>query len=195
MEILGVLVVILAGICAVVYKKFYKPLEDKDVSSLFEPIEPMNPIIEKPMEPKTDNGAYLYLKSKSFLGQDLTPADEIPDYVACVSQLQEVYRRTFGKHIGFAAALYSTKALKDHLLKDPDFLQVNWDEARAGDICVFATGEGNVGARGHCFVVGKVDWMSNNSNTGRWSADYNKQGVHNYYTVKLGLKPYVFRLK
>ncbi len=194
-EAWGFLAVVVAVIASLLYSAIYKPKLDIDMSDSFTPPEPFNPAIEPPIETNkpTDNSTYLYLKSKSFLGHDLTPADEIPDYVACVSQLQEVYRRTFGEHIGFGSALYSTKALKDHLLTDKKFKRVSFDEALAGDICVYATGEGKAGTRGHCFVVGKRDWMSNNSKTGLWSADYTKDSAKVYYTGKLGMQPFVFR--
>lgn len=141
------------------------------------------------------NSEKLYQTAKASLGMDITPNDIIPDDVSCVASLQEVYRRAFGVYIGTGATLYNTRALKTHLATDPRFTPVSWEELNYGDIVVYGTGEGNPGAVGHCFVVGKRDWMNNHSDTGLWTANYTKAQVKAYWEDKLGFKPGCFRLK
>jgi len=154
---------------------------------------------KKPMENDSEfgspNSEHLYLKAKSFLGIDLTPDDAVPDFVACVAQFQELYKRTFGRYVGSGASLYNTRALRDALRNDKDFTEIKWEDTKPGDVCVFATGEGPVIKHGHVFVVGKKDWMSNNSNNGKWEAHWTRQQVEGYYMTYARFIPYVFRLK
>lgn len=195
-EAWGVLLVVGGVIASLLYASMYKPKPDLDLTDSFVPLEPHNPLIEPPVDTNkpTDNSTYLYLKAKSFLGIDLTPADEVPDYVACVSQFQALYKSCFGEHLGTGACLYSTLALKNFLVKWSGAKSVSFEDALPGDICIFATGEGYTGSRGHVFVVGKVNWMSNTSATGKWEANYEKPEVVDYFIKKLGFKPHVFRI-
>ena len=152
---------------------------------------------EAPKQPvenaQTPNSIHLYMNSKDFLGIDLTPDDKIPDFVACVAQFQALYFKTFGRYVGSGAALYNTRALRDALQKDKEFTSVKWEDALPGDVCVFATGESPVVHNGHVFVVGKRDWMSNNSYTGKWEAHKTKQQVEDYYIRYARFTPYVYR--
>lgn len=148
---------------------------------------------EVPLNAQTANSIHLYMKAKEFLGIDLTPDDKIPDFVACVAQLQALHFKVFGRYIGHDAALYNTKALRDALQKDKEYKEVDFDDALPGDICVFASGESPIVKNGHVFVVGKVDWMSNNSYTGRWEAHKTKSQVRDYYITHGRFVPYVFR--
>lgn len=112
--------------------------------------------------------------------------------MACVANLQVVYFKTTGSYIGQGAALYSTRALKDWMLKDKRFTRV--DTHLPGDVLVYSTGEGNGKiSNGHCFVVGKKDWMSNNSFTGLWDANFTEAKARDYYEKKGGFTPYFFR--
>lgn len=144
----------------------------------------------------TANSEYLYSKSKSYLGTDVTPTDAVPDVVACVVSFQEVFRRTFGRYIGTGPALYNCKYLRDALLKDKEFVQVSWEDALYGDVCVFPTYEGkDPKGSGHVFIVGKNQWMSNNSYTGIWDTAFIKQSAEKYYITDRGFKPYIFRIQ
>jgi hypothetical protein len=143
-------------------------------------------------EAQTETGQQLYAKSKSLLGKELTPKDEVPDTVACVANFQAVYFKTTGSYAGQGAALYNTRALKNWLTTDKRFERV--ENPLPGDICVYATGEGNGNlSNGHVFIVGKRDWMSNNSFTGLWSADYTREEAKSYYEKRGGFKPWFFR--
>lgn len=198
MILLSIIAVIFGIIAAVVWKTNYSKLPTDDIEPL-EPVKPEPTPLPEPVKPEppkkpmqTETGEQLYAKSKSLLGQELTPGDEIPDVVGCVANLQEVYRRTTGRYIGNGSALYSTKALKDWMLKDKNFTQPS--EPLPGDILVYPTGEGNGNvSNGHCFVVGKRDWMSNNSFNGLWSADFTEAKARAFYEKKGGFTPYIFR--
>lgn len=137
----------------------------------------------------------LYEVSKASLGMDLTPKDEIPDSVACVAQIQEVLRRTFGTYVGKGAALYNTRAFLNALVEDSSFLRV--DEPLYGDIVVCATGTSvkpNSGVvYGHCGIVGKTHWMSNSSHNGLWEANYTKDSWIAYFHTKGGYPVHYFR--
>lgn len=187
MAVLGIIAAVAGAISYALWKTYYKPQEPVEDPPLEEPEPP-------PMNEQTETGKQLYAKSKSFLGTEPTPKDEIPDVVACVSNLQVIFFKTTGRYIGQGAALYSTKALKEWMLQDKNFTRV--DDPLPGDILVYATGEGNgMVSNGHCFVVGNKDYMSNNSFTGLWSADYTRETAAAYYEKKGGFTPYFFRPK
>lgn len=179
----------LAGVIALwFYQMYYK--EEPPPMPTPDPLP--EPIPEAPEPVQTEVGQLLYLKSKSLLGQELTPNDEIPDYVGCVANLQVVFFKATGRYIGQGAALYNTRALKNWMLKDTAFELVT--EHLPGDIYVYATGEGNGKvSNGHCGIVGKKDWMNHDSKTGLWSANSSEEKSRAYFEVKGGYKRYVFR--
>lgn len=119
----------------------------------------------------------------------------MPDFVSCVAQFQELFRRTFGRHVGTGGALYNTRLLRDALKADKEFVAVSWEDIKPGDVCVFATDESPVVKHGHVFVAGKRDWMSNNSYTGKWEAHKTKQQVEDYYIKYARFTPYGYRIR
>lgn len=168
-----------------------------------EPTPSTDNIIEIPIEPpQLSNREKLYNASKGYIGLDLTPEDKIPDDVACVAQFQEVFRRTFGTYLGTGAALYSTYYLAKALAISNLVEKVAPEDAQFGDIWCFATGE-NIRAtspnvRGHVFVMGKQDWMSNNSNEpnkGKWMAHWRGDAVKRYFIQSNGFPAHVYRVK
>lgn len=148
---------------------------------------------ETPSEYGSQAAQRLYEAAKGYLGQDLTPGDKIPDTVACVAQFQELHTRVFGRHVGSGAALYNCRYLRDALRIDPDFEAIAWEDVKPGDVVVFASGESPIIKHGHVFIVGKVNWMSNNSETGEWDAHKIKTNVIDYYMRYARFTPHVFR--
>lgn len=151
------------------------------------------PLSEKYPEPlmeKESNREKLYRVSKESIGTDLTPDDKIDDTVACVAQFQAVYKKAFGTYMGSGPALYSTKYLVEELRKNPDVVAIPWEDVVYGDIVCFGTGENKYNnapnIRGHVFVAGKNDWMSNNSQTGLWSAHKTRTQIQDYYITFCG---------
>lgn len=162
------------------------------------PPMPTTPAPEPPGAPvspaEPSNRERLYNTSKASLGLELTPADAIPDEVGCVENLQAVFHKTTGTYIGKDAARYNTLALKRALDVDSRFRSVSLEEALPGDPAVCPTGMGkNPKEHGHCWIVGKRDWMSNNSKTGLWSADMTRESVVNSFVKKRGFPLYVYR--
>ena len=69
-------------------------------------------------------------------------------------------------------------------------------ELLPGDICAYATGTGNGKlSNGHIFVVGKNQWMSNNSEKDReWDTHWTAERAKAYYEDYGGFKPQGFRI-
>lgn len=166
-----------------------------------EPV-PSNPVLEdvpeppkQPVEPSP--AEKLYATAKASIGLDLTPLDEIPDEVACVAQLQAVHFKARDRHIGTGAALYNTFHLVKALEKDQGFKEV--DEPRPGDLWVYATGTATFKSKivhGHCGVVGRVQWMSNQGfgpDKGKWLPNYTKESAHAYFGIRGGYPRRLFR--
>lgn len=146
----------------------------------------------EPTEKQSETGEQLLHEAKKAEGIDVTPKDEIPDDVACVAQLQEVYRRATGSYIGTGAALYNTGALYNHLQTDPKFILRN--SPLPGDIILSPTGYSSKGyPNGHVGVVGETHVFSNTSKNGKWEANYTLQSWEESYAKKKGFPVYYYR--
>lgn len=158
-------------------------------------------IVEEPEDtpkvPEISNREKLYNVSKLCLGEELTPKDEVPDAVACVASFQEVYKHVFGKYLGSGTALTSTMALYVYLSDADEVDKVQ--TPLPGDIALCATGTSSLTntpvGRGHVAIVGKKDWMSNNSFTGLWTADYTAKTWKDFFETLGGYKTHYFRVK
>jgi len=129
------------------------------------PPEPQPDTTPKP-EPKSPS-QILYNTAKASLGKDLTPSDRVPDEVACVSQVQAVYKKAFGHYI--EPYTDSTTTLTRVLRSHRDFQEAN---PTRGCISVFPTGNGTIG---HVGIWGDTHVMSNNSagkDKGKFTANY-----------------------
>ncbi len=159
-----------------------------------------NTITEIPVDPPPapTPAERLYATSKAAIGQDVTPKDIVPDYVACVSSLQEIYYRTFGHYIGSGAALYNTYALWFELRQNPAFEAVLVPTPGCIAVCATGTSQNDEAPipHGHCAVVGKVNWMSNTSfgpKAGQWDANYTRESWDDYFFHKGGYPVYFFK--
>lgn len=157
-------------------------------------------IVEEPEDievPKVTNREKLYNVSKASLGLELTPKDEVPDSVACVSSFQVVAKKALGRTLGTGSALESTMALYVYLSDADEVEKVQ--APLPGDIALCATGTSSLTntpvGRGHVAIVGKKDWMSNNSYTGKWTADYTAKTWKDFFETLGGYKTAFFRLK
>lgn len=152
------------------------------------PMPPTTPQ-EAPKPPQdTSYALKLYNASKAAMGKDITPADNIPDNVACVAQLQEVHRRAFGHYIGNGAALYSTTALIIALREDDTFLEIEMPEV--GSIVVSPST--NI-THGHCGLVMQQGICSNDSTTGLWQENYSIAHWESHFSTVLKLGTYYFK--
>jgi len=195
--ILAILAVAISGAVAL-FKTFYMPKDTSDHETSDDDthaVPTLPPVITPTEAPKPTKRELLYLCAKGCLGKDITPTDNIPDAVACVAQLQEVYRIAFGTYIGSGGALYSTYSLVNELEKNVAFEEVA--VPLPGDIVVSATHTSPKpnAPRGHCGIVGKKDWMSNTSFSGLWEANYTKESWEHYFVHTWGFETRYFRLK
>ncbi len=168
------------------YKYFNFQVYDK------KPMPSIDNIIEIPVEESFSDK--LYKASKSLIGQDVTPGDTIHDSVACVASLQEIYRRVKGHYIGTGAALYSTYALLNELRANSEFEGILVPTPGCIVVCATGTGSGSI-EHGHCAIVGKKDWMSNDSKTGLWQANYTRESWDEYFFHRGGFPVYFFKPK
>lgn len=159
---------------------------------LIEEIEYIPPII-KPMnneEKKELNADKLLRIADAFASKvpkvDITPTDEIPDDVACVSNLCELINEV----VDFPRLTYTPTLVKE-FKQDPRF-KAKLD-IEPGDILVNATMGNNIG---HCGIVGKNGKvMSGNSKTGNWEYNYTIDSWKKYFKIQKGLPTQVFRLQ
>lgn len=152
---------------------------------------------ETKMEPEIvvekTRGDILYEVAYSCIGRDASPADTVPDSVACVESLNEVYKKAFGGYIATGAPRVSTNALYKFLLSDSRFRKV--DIPMKGDIIISPTGYGNGSlSNGHAGVVGKTHIMSNDSATGTWEPNYTIDTWKRRYVDKGGFPMVYFRI-
>lgn len=140
----------------------------------------------------TIHGNKLYQTAKSCLGQELTPKDEVPDEVACMSTMNALHKKAFGEPIGGDASTYlGYLALRDgkKWVKVTSPLQ--------GDIVISPSGyndaEGKkVVPNGHigCYM-GNNQIASNSSKTGLFSMNFDLFSWR-YRYASLGHYPVLF---
>lgn len=141
----------------------------------------------KPM----DKAQKLYDTAVACIGIDMSPADIAPDSLACAESLNGVYFKAFGEHLGTSAALTSTKALYESMLKDVRLKQIYTPDL--GSIVISPTGYSTKHAsHGHTGVAGKFDIMSNDSASGLWRDNYEKSAWVNVFEKTLGFPTYYF---
>lgn len=148
---------------------------------------------KQPDIPIQTNAEKLYHTSFLSIGQDMSPLDKAPDSLGCAESLNGVFKATFGEVIGEGAALVSTHALYLKMKKDPRFEGVM--VPRPGDIVISPTGFSEKGSpTGHCGIWGKHNVMSNDSNSGLWTANYTHEGWYTVFKKKLGFPVFFFRV-
>ena len=140
--------------------------------------------------PQKTNAEILYDMAVSCLNTDVTPADQVPDDVACAETVNAIHKKTFGKEIGGGSA---TRAMYHALLNNPLWTKVF--EPEAGDLVISPTGYGNGSlANGHVGIVGKNNViMSNSSSTGKFTENFNIDSWKDRYADKGGFPVVYFR--
>lgn len=128
----------------------------------------------------------------------MSELDFADDEVGCVESLEGVVNPLLGGYIsGHMKPLLSTYVLKLTLDKHPRFVKV--DKPLPGDIAVTATGTGNGKvSNGHCAIVGKTHWMSNQSFgslAGTWQPNYTEETWKAYFETKGGYRTWYYQLK
>lgn len=133
----------------------------------------------------------LYETAKVCIGIDVSPKDIAPDELGCAESVWNILNRAFPNNVGFPLTV-STIVLFRELSKSPLYKRV--ETPLAGDIIISVTGTGNGRIKhGHTGIVGKYQVMSNDSNTGKWAANYTLRAWKNYFENLGGMKVYYFR--
>lgn len=121
--------------------------------------------------PQTANELKLYTTAKGLLGQVLAADDAADDYgvYGCAESVNAVALRALGKAIGGGASV----ALMWEALQDTARFQKS-ATPRPGGICICVTGQSTLGAQlhGHVGIPGITWFMSNDSETATWEANY-----------------------
>lgn len=151
---------------------------------------PSTMTVEQP-QPSTPTpeslGQKIAAEAESYLNQDPTPDDIVPDDVACVSSLVKVTSRV----LNLDPKMSSTDVLYDVLLKDARFKLV--DTPTPGTIVVSPT-KGQ--QHGHCGVYITDNLIASNNSfggvKGLWTQNYDRKSWIDYFGTKLGLTGYLF---
>lgn len=149
---------------------------------------------DKPMPPLPirSNAGKLYDTAFACIGRDMSPLDIAPDALACVESLNGVFTLAFGTPI--KKGLLSTMELYKTLKEDFRFEQI--DKPQLGCITVAPTGLSTKHSlHGHTGIWGNYDVMSNDSDTGKWKANYTHEAWENVFHVELGFPIYYFKVK
>lgn len=154
------------------------------------PPEPM-PELVKPVQTKRE---HLYEVAKACIGQDMSPQDVAPDTLACMESVDGVYLKAFGKHLLSPANRYSTMLGYKAMLNNPE-LEVVADPL-PGDIVISPTGYSSKNSpHGHTGLRGISTYMSNDSDSGLWKANYTLAAWPLVFSKTLGFSVIHFRVK
>lgn len=154
-------------------------------------VPPPAPII-KPMIPT--NAQQVYEVAKGLLGRHLSAENAADGYgkYGCAESLNSVWVHCFGHPLGGGA---STQLMLQSLEDTKRFEELTWDQIEPGCVIMCATGTStkNPAAHGHVALSGKVQFMSNSSETGEWTANYDRDSWKAYFETYLGFKTRVFK--
>lgn len=154
-----------------------------DVPTTTVPLEaPINLVAETPSET-------LYMIATGLIGHHLTMDESVPWMVGCmeaVSFILDAFAVPGIPVTGFAG----TAAGLAFILRSPRFMEVN--SYTVGAVIIAATGTGNGKIRGHVGICGKIQIMSNNSETGKWDTQWTIDRWLAYYTNYGGIKTRYF---
>lgn len=201
---------ILAGILSIIsgivalwkYKSFAiqnpEPIEPLDVPQEPQnsPVEPLPEPVKEILMPEKTNREHLYDTAYASRGKDMSPLDKAPDNLACMESLDGVYFAAFGEHLLSPANRLSTNLGYKSMLKDSRLELIDNADALPGDMVISPTGYSKKNAKhGHCGIRGKTAYMSNDSNTSLWTANYNLANWKLVFEDTLGFPIYHFRVK
>jgi len=140
--------------------------------------------------PQTSNGQKLYYTAKGLIGQVLCGDNAADGYgiFGCAESVNYVFKRAFGGPIGGGA---STGAMLNVLETDSRFKEIPEGQQLPGDIAMCATGTSTLGpqAHGHVAIVGYTWYMSNDSETATWEANY----THDMWVQSFAARGFVTR--
>jgi len=140
------------------------------------------------------NALRVYNMAKSLIGQHLAANDETDNFgmFGCAESVNAVWVKTFGHQLGGGA---STALMLLTLMDTKRFQEITWDAIEPGCVVICATGTSKTkpNAHGHVAITGKVQFMSNSSETGTWQANYDRCSWKAYFEGYLGFTSRVFK--
>jgi len=154
------------------------------------------PIIIKSIPPimptQTANGQKLYTTAKGLIGQILAADNASDGYgmFGCAESVNAAAVRALGHAIGGGA---STAAMWNALQDTTRFKAVS--EPLPGDIVICPTGQSTLGAQlhGHVGITGITWFMSNDSETATWEANYTQPMWEQSFAAR-GFTTHYFRV-
>lgn len=157
--------------------------------------EPQAPVLpepkETPMTPTKSNRERIYDTAYACLGKHMGLDKSVDKSVNCANALTHVMILSGIPGLP-AKGIASTASLYGWLLRSTEFEKIANPEP--GDIAIFPTGYGNGSVRGHAFIVGKKNPMSNNSKNGLFEAHWDSlKEAEDFYTKKGGIPRHCFR--
>lgn len=156
------------------------------------PPEPMpEPVIPVPVKTKRER---LYDVAKACIGRDMSPLDRAPDSLACMESVDGIWLETFGEHLLEPGDRLSTARGYAAMRVDPRLKRVE-GPFLPGDIVISPTGMSTKGSpHGHTGIRGVNAYMSNDSGSGKWTANYNLPNWKAYFGDTLGFPTFHFRV-
>lgn len=201
--LLAGIIAIISGVVALWKYKAFAVQEPEPIEPLEVPTSPKTPptspvlpeVKEVPMPTKT-NREKLYDTAYACRGKDMSPLDRAPDNLACMESLDGVYFTAFGEHLLKQEDRLSTARGYASMKVDPRLELIQNADALPGDIVISPTGTSTKGAlHGHTGIRGKTAYMSNDSSSGLWMANYNLPNWKLVFQDTLGFPIYHFRVK
>lgn len=141
---------------------------------------------------QTTNGQKLYTTAKGLIGQILAADNAADGYgmYGCAESVNAAALRALGHAIGGGA---STAAMYTALLDTTRFQRVT--QPLPGDIVICPTGQSTLGAtlHGHVGITGVTWYMSNDSETAKWEANYTRAMWEQSFAAR-GFTTHYFRV-
>lgn len=143
-------------------------------------------------QPANDRAQRIYNEAVALMGTDASPADIAPDSLACAETVNRIVALALGTPIGGGTSTYSMWQV---LRSSTQWLPIILSDALPGDIIISPTGS-ITNARlehGHVGIVAKHGILSNNSENGLLSENYDIDSWRRYYTQFGGLPTFCYR--
>lgn len=130
----------------------------------------------------------VYNEAVKWLGADASPSDLADDVVGCAESVTTILAR-----LNAMPVILGTSSLLSYASTSGKFRRVA--SPVAGNIVIYATGTGNGSILGHTGIVGKNNIvMTNDSYTGKWSANYTVDSMFKRYNGIGGMHPHYFEV-
>lgn len=200
--LVGSVLLIISGAVALWKYKAFAIQEPALIEPLVDPVEPPKlPVtpslpVEPPKPLPMTKREHLYDTAYKCRGKDMSPLDRAPDNLACMESMDGVYFAAFGEHLLTPANRLSTNLGYKSMLADPRLALIPNADALPGDMVISPTGYSTKGTKnGHCGIRGKTAYMSNDSTTSLWTANYNLANWELVFKKTLGFPVFHFRVK